>query len=309
MLPNLKAQSKWSWLVAAYLFLAGLGGGAYVTGVVADYLGDEWAGISKIGVCLGFPCVLAGCAFLIADLGSPANFWRAAMRPNTSWIARGTLIITVFMILGAIHVAFWLWPYDRLAGAEGAGVRHFVGALGVVFAFGTMIYTGILLAASRPIAFWSTALLPLLFLVSALSTGIMAVVLLASLAGSTFAGPIHSLARIDILLIILEMFVLAFYLQGTHRVPESRASAQLVLTGSVAPLFWWGVATCGLTVPLVLDLLGSHATAGGGWAWTFAFLASISGIVGGLILRQVVLAGGIHAPLRAGRFEIALPIV
>ena len=26
MLPNLKAQSKWGWLVAGYLFLAGLGG-------------------------------------------------------------------------------------------------------------------------------------------------------------------------------------------------------------------------------------------------------------------------------------------
>jgi hypothetical protein len=35
----------------------------------------------------------------------------------------------------------------------------------------------------------------------------------------------------------------------------------------------------------------------------------VCGIIGGLILRQVVLAGGIHAPLKAGRFEIALPIV
>lgn len=306
MVPNLKAQSKWGWLVAAYLFLAGLGGGAYVTGVVADYLGEEWTTIAKIGVCLGFPCVLAGCMFLLADLGSPVNFWRAAMRPNTSWIARGTIIITVFMILGAIHIAFWLWPFKGLA--EAVGARHFIGVLGVVFAFGTMIYTGILLAASRPIAFWSTALLPLLFLVSALSTGIMAVVLIASLAGRTHEGPVHSLARFDLLVIILEMFVLGFYLQGTHRVPESRASAQLVLTGAVAPLFWWGVAVLGLTVPLLLDLLSVQALRGTG-ATSVAALSSICGIAGGLFLRQVVLSGGIHAPLRAGRFEIALPIV
>jgi len=306
MLPNLKAQSKWGWLVAAYLFLAGLGGGAYVTGVVADFVGGESAVVSKIGVCLGFPCVLIGCVFLLADLGSPANFWRAAMRPNTSWIARGTIIITVFMILGAIHIAFWLWPFNALADA--VGTRHFIGVLGAIFAFGTMIYTGILLGASRPIAFWSTAMLPLLFLVSALSTGIMAVVLMASLAGGTYAEPIHSLARIDILLIILEMFVLGFYLQGTHRVPESRASAELVLTGTVAPLFWWGVAVLGLIAPLLLDLFGVSA-AGGAGARTFAVLASICGITGGLFLRQVVLSGGIHAPLRAGRFEIALPIV
>ena len=305
MVPNLKAQSKWGWLVAAYLFLAGLGGGAYVTGVVADRLGPEWAGIAKIGVCLGFPCVAAGCLFLLLDLGSPVNFWRAAMRPNTSWIARGTIIISMFMVVGFIHVAFWLWPFNGLAESEGA--RRCLGAIGVIFAFGTMIYTGILLAASRPIAFWSTAMLPLLFLVSALSTGIMAVVLIASMGGVN-EGPIHSLARCDIGLIILEFMVLAFFLQATHRVPESRASAQLVLTGAVAPLFWWGVAVLGLTAPLVLDLLGTYALEGGG-ARTVAILASICGIIGGLLLRQVVLSAGIHAPLRAGRFEIALPIV
>lgn len=151
-------------------------------------------------------------------------------------------------------------------------------------------------------------MLPLLFLVSALSTGVMAVVLIASFAGTTHAGVIHTLAGIDILLIILEVFVLGFFFQATHRVPEGRASAQLVLTGAAAPLFWWGVALLGLLAPLALDLLGRFALAGG-WAVTFSLVASLCGIAGGLFLRQVVLTGGIHAPLRAGRFEIALPIV
>ena len=291
----LKAQSKWGWLVAAYLFLAGLGAGAYVAGVVADFAGGQWAAVSKIGVVLGFPCVAIGCVFLLLDLGSPMHFWRAAMRPNTSWIARGTIIITIFMILGVIHVAFWIWPFNNLAQAEGA--RHFLGVIGAIFGFGTMIYTGILLAASRPIAFWSTAMLPLLFLVSALSTGIMAVIFIASLGRAVGAEMIHSLATIDSAIIVLEIIVLVFYLQGTHRVPESRAAARIVLLGDVAPLFWLGVALLGLLAPLVLDLLD------------YSFTAAFCGILGGLFLRQVVLSGGIHAPLRAGRFEIGLPIV
>ena len=306
MLPNLKPQSKWGWLVAAYLFLAGLGGGAYVTGVAASFLGEQWVVLSRIGICLGFPCVAAGCVFLLLDLGSPAHFWRAAMRPNTSWIARGTIIITIFMILNFLHIVFGVWPFQTLTDA--AGARMTISVLGVIFAFGTMIYTGILLGAARPIAFWSTAMLPLLFLVSALSTGIMAVILLGSLAGTQYAQPLHALARFDIGLIVLEMLVLLFYLQGTHRVPESRASAQLVLAGSVAPLFWWGVALLGLTVPLVLDLVGVYVLHGGG-AIAAGLVASVCGIGGGLILRQVVLAGGIHAALKVGRFEVALPIV
>ncbi len=298
MIPNLKAQSKWRWLIAAYLFLAGLGGGAYVTGVVADYLGESWVILSKVGVFLGFPCVAIGCVFLLLDLGAPMNFWRAGFKPGTSWIARGTIIITIFMILSVIHAAFWVWPFNSLAESEGG--RRILGILGLVFAFGTMIYTGILLGAARPIAFWSTAMVPLLFLVSALSTGIMAVILVGSMLVGEHAGAtaaIHTLARVDMVLIILEIFVLSFYLQGTHRVPESRASAEVVLLGAAAPLFWWGVAVLGLLAPLVFDLLN------------VTILASICGIIGGLFLRQVVLMGGIHAPLKAGRFEVALPIV
>jgi polysulfide reductase chain C len=305
MLPNFKAQSKWGWLIAAYLFLAGLGGGAYVTGVVADFLGEGWGTISKVGVSLGFPCVLVGTLFLLLDLGSPAHFWRAAMRPNTSWIARGTIIITIFMILGAIHIGLWLWPFNTLG--EAVGGRHVLGVVGCVFAFGTMIYTGILLGAARPIAFWSTAMLPLLFLVSALSTGMMAVVLIGTV-GQVSTELLHILAKVDLVVIVLEIFVLTFYLHGTHRVPESRASAELVLIGQVAPLFWWGVALLGLIAPLTLDLIGVYALEAGAAATT-GLLAAVSGIIGGLILRQVVLKGGIHAPLKAGRFEIALPNV
>jgi formate-dependent nitrite reductase membrane component NrfD len=302
---ELKAQNKWRWLIAAYLFLVGLAGGAYVIGVVADFLGGDWAQISKIGVSLGFPFVLVGCMFLIADLGTPTNFWRAWMRPGTACIARGTIIITIFMILGAIHIGLWIWPFRALE--EAMGARQIIGVLGVVFAVSTMIYAAVLLGSYRPIDLWNTAMVPLLFLLSALSTGIMAVILIASLMGAGYAGPIASLVRINILLILVEIFVLGFCLQATHRVPESRASARLVLTGTVAPLFWLGVAILGLLIPLVSQLLGAFALEGAG-AGTAALVASISGLLGGLFLRQVILSGGIQRPLRVGRFEFAVPM-
>ncbi len=299
-----KAQSKWRWIIAGYLFLAGLGGGAYITGVVADFLGGEWAPLGKIGVALGFPCVAVGCGLLILDLGKPQNFWRAFMRPNTSWMARGTLIIMSFMAVGAIHIAFWIWPFGGLT----EGARAVLGVIGSVLAFCTMVYTGILLGAARPIAFWSTALLPVLFFVSAASTGIMAVILVASLQGVAHGGPLVTLARVDILLLVLEIFIVIMYLQATHRVPEARASARSVLLGPVAPLFWLGFALLGLVVPLVLEIVGVYALQGSATG-VAALIAAISGIVGGLFLRQVVLAGGIHAPLKVGRFEYGLPII
>ena len=297
----MKAQTKWGWLLAIYLFLAGLGGGAYIAGVFADFAGLT-TGISKIGVLLGLPCVLTGCMFLIADLGKPINFWRAFLKPRTSWIARGTIIITFFMIIDFIHIILWIWPFDILADSTGA--RNSINIMGLIFAFGTIIYTGLLLGASRPIAFWSTAMLPLLFLISALSTGFMGVILSSSVIG-VLKEELFILERIDIVLIILEIFIVAFFLQATHRVSESRASAKLVLSGSVAPLFWFGVVILGLLLPLLLDLIGVFALSGSS-GHTFILLASTFGIIGGLILRQVVLKGGIHAPLKSGRFEYGL---
>lgn len=297
----MKAQTKWGWLIAIYLFLAGLGGGAYIAGVSADFAGLT-TDISKVGIILGFPCVFLGCMFLIADLGKPINFWRALMKPRTSWIARGTIIISSFLIIDFLHIILWIWPFDVLANSVGA--RYFVNLVGLVFAFGTIIYTGLLLGAARPIAFWSTAMLPLLFLVSALSTGFMAVILSSSVIG-VLEERLVLLERIDIVLLVLEIFIIAFYLQATHRVSESRASAKLVLSGSVAPLFWFGVALLGLLLPLLFDLVGVLALSGTS-GHIFILFASTFGIIGGLILRQVVLKGGIHAPLKSGRFEYGL---
>ena len=101
--------------------------------------------------------------------------------------------------------------------------------------------------------------------------------------------------------------VMIVYLQATHRVPESRAAAKLVLTGEVASLFWFGVAVLGLVLPLILELLSIFSLHGSS-AGTAALIAAISGIIGGLCLREVILRGGIQAPLRAGRFEFGLPM-
>jgi len=307
MRPNLQAQTKWRWGVATYLFLVGTGAGAYVVGVFADFLGAGWTDVAKIGVALGFPLVTVACLFKVSELGRPYNAWRAGMMPGTSWMARGAILLTAFLGVSFLHIVLWLWPFSgALAGAD--GLRHALGILGGILAIGTSFYTGILLASNKPIAFWSTAMLPVLFMLSSLLSGLMAVVLVGLIAGLPFAGAIASLEHIIAALLVLKALVVTFYLQGTHRTPESRASAQLVLHGKVAPLFWFGVALVGLAVPLglgFLDLFHFYGGATGG----IAVLASLCGLAGGFLLRQVILAGGIHAPLRAGRFEIALPIV
>jgi formate-dependent nitrite reductase membrane component NrfD len=291
-----QVQVEWRWLIAAYLFLAGVGGGAYLTGVVADLAGGpDWTLLSKIGVFLGMPCVLIGTMFLLADLGTPINSWRVWMKPKTSWIARGTIIIVFFMIFAAIHTGWWIWPFaGPLAANESA--RHVIGVLGAIFAFLTVIYTGLLLAYNQPIALWRTALLPVLFCVSAVSTGIIAIVLIGQRMG-TEESQLALLAKADLVLLVLEAFILVVFLYNAYRTIESRFSAKLILAGPVSSTFWLGVVVCGLVVPFLLELAGGYGTA--------LTLACLLGLIGGLCLRFSVLAAGMVSPIVAAGFEFA----
>jgi polysulfide reductase chain C len=288
-----QVQTEWRWLIAAYLFLAGVGGGAYLAGVIADFAGGaDWMTVSKIGVFLGVPCVLIGTLFLLADLGRPVNAWRVWMKPGTSWIARGTIIIVLFMIFAAVQTAYWIWPFPgSIENAQGI-----IAVLGAIFAFLTVIYTGLLLGYSQPIALWNTALLPVLFFVSAVSTGIMAILLIGHFLGVA-GNQLALLAGIDALILIFEMFVLTVFLYNAYRTIETRYSAKRILAGAVAPAFWLGVVACGLLIPFSLELWGGQGIG--------ATVAALLGLFGGLCLRYVVLAGGTLSPIIEGGFEFA----
>jgi len=291
-----QVQMEWRWIIAVYLFLAGVGGGAYLAGVIADFFGGpDWMLVSKIGVFLGMPCVLIGCMFLLVDLGNPVKAWRVWMKPGTSWMARGTIIIVVFMIFAAIHTAWWIWPFPGPL-AENESARHFIGIIGAVFAFLTVVYTGLLLGYNQPIALWNTALLPVLFFVSAISTGIMAVMFFG-LGLGVGESQLALLAKIDAITMVFELFVLIVFLYNAYRTIESRFSAKRILVGPVASYLWLGVIVCGLVIPFCLELWGGHGIA--------VTIAALLGLFGGLCLRYTVLAGGTIGAIEAAGFEFA----
>jgi formate-dependent nitrite reductase membrane component NrfD len=248
--------------------------------------------VSMIGTSLGVPCVLIGTLFLLADLGKPINAWRVWMKPGTSWIARGTIIIVLFMIFAAIQTAFWIWPFPgAIENARGA-----IAVLGAIFAFLTVIYTGLLLGYSQPIALWRTALLPVLFFVSAISTGIMAIILVGHRV-EVERPQLSLLANIDAVILVFEIFLLIMFLYNAYRTIETRFSAKRILAGAVAPAFWLGVVACGLLIPFLLELLNGEGF--------IAVLAAALGLFGGLCLRYAILAGGTLDPITASGFEFA----
>lgn len=291
-----QVQTEWKWPVAADLFLAGTGAGAYATGVLASFGGTEWEGIARMGVILGFPLVLLATFFLIMDLGVKTRALRVFINPGTSWITRGSFIISGFMTLAFLHFVLMVWPGQMAADAP---LLRVLSVVNLLFSVLVMIYTGALLSASRAIAFWNTAMLPALFLLSAVATGTMAVALLAP--GSV--APFERLSKVLLVLLILKTIMVVFYIQASHRTDESRASAHLLLKGRLSGLFWFGLIVVGLLAPILLLIL-NVTTMHEVW---LTRTAAILGLLGGFILRRLVLAAGVRAPLRAAGIDFTFP--
>jgi formate-dependent nitrite reductase membrane component NrfD len=295
---NGQLQTEWGWWIAIYLFLGGIGGGAYTIAAVNWFIGESVELSTRVGLWIGFPALAIGSICLLADLGSPKRAILAGLKPGTSWIARGTWIISVFMVLSLLHLI--LNEFTDVGGT----VVNVIAILGIVFAVGTMAYTGILLGASKGIPFWRTGAVPVVFVVSALVTGhftIMLGMLLFS-RGVAPAAPLRTMALEATALVVLEVLAIVFFLQAAFKLPDPRDSAERILRNRS---FVFGYFMLGLGVPLVLMLilLFNVARPGAGSHLALAAIGAVLGLVGGLILRQAVLVCGALPTLNIAGFE------
>src|SRR5512135_1628843 len=283
----------WGPLIAWYLFLAGMGAGAYMVAWGASVLGSKYNALVKPGVLLAAPLVAIGSGLLLLDLGNPLRFFLGFLRQQSSMISVGIFIITVFILLGAIHMAALLFKQVKLS----ESVLKWLFGIAAVFALATAIYTGLLIGVVKAVPFWNTPMLPLLFLVSALSTGAGAI--LVALALWRLIRPVskeqaeqlveseHLLSRVDIPLIAIELLVLFFLLFLMGGGPSIAAeSARYLVTGGFAVAFWVGLVVVGLLVPAVLEAWSLR----GGQALNVGALAGVCLLIGGILLRYAVLS-------------------
>ena len=294
-------QTTWGWLLVWDFFLAGTGAGAYLSGVIAEFLGEKNRVAGKIGVFLSAPLVLLGVVFLMLDLGRPDHFMFVFSNPS-SLITIGSAFITAFLIVSVIHIGLWIWPFKLLEKA--IVVRRVLGLVGAVLALGVMTYPGFAFGVVNAIPFWNSGMLPLLFPASAISTGMAAVLIglavyhgrSVDLAQENILGSIRTFGKWLGAVLGLELVVLFFYLAvGSTVTPPASEATQLIISGSLAPLFWGGVVAVGLLIPLLLqvwNIFRAKAVS----AAMLALMAAFSGILvvtGGLALRFTVLSAGI----------------
>jgi formate-dependent nitrite reductase membrane component NrfD len=298
---NGQLQHHWSWLIATYLFLGGVAGGAYTIAAINSFLGPELGFSTTVGLWISFPAILIGSLFLIADLGTPSRAVLAGMKPWTSWIARGTWIISLFIVFSFLHLV--LRQFTNVGDTPGgASAMSIIAVLGSVLAIGTMAYTGILLGASKGIPFWRSGIVPVLFIVSATVTGHFAIMLGIALFGSagTAVAVLKPMALEAAGLVVLEVLAIVLFLQAAFRQPDPRESAERILRKRI---FVFGYVILGLAAPLVLMLVAHGSGSIDGGLNGIAAIGAFLGLMGGLLLRQSVLICGALPTLNIAGFE------
>ncbi len=296
----LKPQKEWREIIAIYLYLAGMGAGSYIIGTLINLLINPSRIVAIWGVTLdsakavllwGPILVAIGAPFLILDLGIKKRFLYAALNPRTSWVARGFLILSIFIVLGLVLMAKSVLPFEWLY--PKSSFWYLPESIALIFAFSTALYTGILLKATKSIPLWNTYLLPLLFLVSALSTGSMAIILSTLGTGlfSPEAGALKMLMGGEQILVVIEGVVLFLYLSRSYRASEQgKDSVRLLLFGEKKLLFWGGIVLLGFIFPVVLEGVSSLSHGNP----VFIFAAGVILLCGGFFLRLGVLSAGIR---------------
>ncbi len=259
-----------SMLVTGYLFLGGVGGGALVvlSALECANVRSRWSGPPaeplRLERALRLPneffarawpvCAVslaAGMLCLLADLGRPDRVINLLVTPTPSAVAVGAYALAVSF---ACSCAFaWLALSDGPSPRRAAAAA--LAAAGVASGLVTVTYAGVLLQSLASVLFWNTPLLPALFALSALSCGAACVFLAAGFTEARFpAGPpVAHVARADGVLVAVEALCLAAYLAWALGGEGTAPAAEALVAGELAPLFWGGVAACGLAVPFALE--------------------------------------------------------
>jgi len=300
-----RPQKEWKEVIAIYLYLAGMGAGSFIIGTLICWLGVKFhsplipfswnifgytLNFSRAFILWGPIMVAIGAPFLILDLGIKWRFMYACLNPKTSWVARGFIILSVFIVFGIVLLAKSVLPFGWLH-ADSA-LWRVLEALAFIFAFATAIYTGILLKATKSVPLWNTYRLPILFLASALSTGSMAIILSTLGTGLLSHGDraLKVLMGGEQVLVVIEAIVLYLFLSHTYRAAEQgKDSVRLLVFGELKTIFWGGVVLLGFIFPVVLESLASFFPGNVG----LIFVAGILLLFGGFFLRVGVLHAGI----------------
>lgn len=294
--------STWTWEMPLYLFLGGLVAGImfFAAIMVLTNRQRETPFMTEKLVLWTLILLSIGMAALFIDLSHRWYVFRfyTAFRPTSPMSWGSWILIIIYPVCLLQILSTFRLGYPNLARQlERFGIgalaldlsqrfRRPIAWISIPFALGLGIYTGILLNTLVARPFWNSGILPLLFIASALSTAAALAVL-----GTSNRGERNLFVRIDFGLIAVEMCLVLLLVIDLSAGSQVRLEAvDLILGGRYTTAFWVFFFGFGLLIPFLLEgreLLGKSIAA--------FYLAPLFVLIGGYLLRQVVVNIGLHS--------------
>jgi formate-dependent nitrite reductase membrane component NrfD len=306
-------------LIACYLFLGGAAGGAFCVAAIAEFR-SKYKALAKWAGFVSAPAIIVGLLFLILDLGRPERAYLVFTNTGSSIMTWGSMLIAAFTVLTVVYVSFWSGLFPWSSWTKG---RRMTAAVGLPFAVGTMIYTGLLIGAAPGRPLWSFSLIPVVFAVGGLSAGIalstavpMVMYRLIGRSDQAEAADtyqtIEQIHRLDKYIVLLELALLGALLIAVNALSFTGGGVVWALVlGPLSWMFWGVLIVVGFVVPLGIYVYiwrarKSHHDTG---LWP-ALLSAFAILVGGITLRFLVLAAGWSVPLPFNQsyFQTSLPL-
>ena len=313
----MSAELHWGLPVIGYLFLAGVGAGALTVSASIFLRGGDTprsmhVETARYGAFAAPLPLMLGSGMLIFELGSfeAGNWFRwinLYKTINLSPMSIGTWLLTGFIGISLLYAYTFVKNAPGLPNERRYPLRRLLCWIAIPLGIATAVYTGILLGAMPSRPFWNSPILALLFLVSALSTGIATILLARAIHGRVAATPEaraqehytgYLLTASDVMLIGFELIVLFLFIMYAHLTIGSvkEAASVILFGGDLAVMFWFGVVVIGLVAPALIELyyvipkLLYHRDFKAPRSMEIIVPTAI--LVGGLMLRYVVVVAG-----------------
>jgi formate-dependent nitrite reductase membrane component NrfD len=265
-------------LISVAMFLGGISGGLYL---VSLYFNNIW------GMFVAWIFAMGMGLFDIAHLSKPTRAWRIAFRANSSWISRGFIFVILFIGAAGIQLLIHLLTGAGAAGPTAAEVVFRV--IAGILAFGVAVYSGFVVGFVNGIKFWNSALIPVLVVIGGLAGGAAVLLAIITLTSANTFGAVQTFALFILGAYFISIFVLLWV--STYSSPIAKASARLLLSGSMAGLFWILIILIGIIVPLILTFM---AESGSG---VLLIVSAVCVLLGNMTLRYAILKAGRYSPL------------
>lgn len=295
LLYDVHHQTTFAWLISIYFYFTGLSAGSFVVSTMSYGFGIKmYKPISRPAVITATLCLGIAPIALLMQVGWPIrSIWNHFTYLNFS----SPMTWGAFLLVGypVVCVFYALYMFR-----DNVPMTKLLGSIGIPTAIATHGYTGFILAFGKARAYWNTALMPTLFLVSAIVSGLALMILIVMILFRFFyqerkipADIVEGLAKllgwsivVDLFLTFSDIAVLSISHEGAQKM------AWLILGGSFTPLFVGLENLIGKVLPMIVcfvpALRKNHL---------LLALACAAVVIGIFFMRYVTVFGGQVLPL------------